>query len=113
MIKANKEQKLYLNALKTLFILGAYLAFIYSFPRAIVSVLGIDSPWTSYLYMYGLGGVFFLTGIWLILKSGACQFKRGHDAFWFKILMWGFVYVASLHAIWILFALYWPTKAGV
>ena len=86
--------------------------FIYVYPRLIVSQLGMENPWTSYLYQYGLGFVFFLIGIWLILKTRACQFGRGRDSFWFKVLIFGFIFFAGGHAIWIYLALKIPYLGG-
>ena len=53
------------------------LAFVYFFPRYLIASLGPANPWTSYFYQYGLGLVAFSIGIYIILKSGACQFGRG------------------------------------
>jgi hypothetical protein len=89
------------------------LVLIYAYPRALVAWLGESNPWTSYLYLYGFGLWFFMIGIWLILSTGACQFGRGRDSFWFKVLIGGFIFFASLHAIWILAAITVPFKGAV
>ena len=88
------------------------LAFIYAYPRLIIAWLGEGNPWTSYLYLYGFGLVFFLMGIYLIFHYGSCQLVRGHDTFWFGILIGGFVFFASLHAVWILASLHIPYLGG-
>lgn len=88
------------------------LAFIFIFPRIIISLLGEASPWTSYLYQYGFGLVFFLIGIYIIFKSGSCKLGRGHDTFWFGVLIAGFIFFAGGHAIWILAALRVPFAGG-
>lgn len=96
---------------------GAVVAFlillVYSFPRLIISWLGPENPWTSYLYQYGFGLVVFLIGIRIILASGACRPGRGRDKSWFIILLGGFILYATIHAIWILLALNIPVKGGV
>jgi hypothetical protein len=89
------------------------LVFIYVYPRALVNWLGESNAWTSYLYLYGFGLWFFSLGIWLILSTGACQFGRGRDSFWFKVLIGGFIYFALLHAGWIVAALTVPFKGAV
>jgi hypothetical protein len=94
-----------------LIIIGV-LAFIYIFPRAIIRWLGKASPWTPYLYLYGLGLVTFLIGLRIILKSRACQFGRGRDSAWFAVLLFGYAFFALFHAVWILAALYLPFKGG-
>jgi hypothetical protein len=88
------------------------LAFIFIFPRIIISLLGEASPWTSYLYQYGFGLVFFLIGIYIIFKSGSCKLGRGHDTFWFGILIAGFILFSGAHAIWIVAALKIPFAGG-
>jgi len=88
------------------------LAFMYIYPRMLINELGEANPWTSYFYMYGFGVLFFFIGIFIILKSGACNLKREQDRFWFKILMFGMVFFASLHAGWIYLALSIPVKGA-
>lgn len=88
------------------------LAFIYIYPRVLIANLGEANPWTSYFYQYGFGLVFFLIGIWLILKQGACRLGRGHDSFWFGVLILGFLFFAIGHAVWIVLALKVPYLGG-
>lgn len=88
----------------------AFIANAYILPRALVNSWGKADPWTSYFYMYGLGGAFFLVGIFVIIKTGSFTPKRGRDSFWFQVLIWGFVVFASVHAIWIYLALNLPYK---
>lgn len=90
----------------------AIIAFSYVYPRLLIEYLGESNPWTSYLYMYGLGLVCFLTGLLLILKTKACQLGRGHDTFWFKVLVFGYVFFATLHGTWIYLAISLPVKGG-
>ena len=84
------------------------LLFIYFYPRLIISWLGVDNPWTSYLYLYGFGGGFFMMGIFIILRTGSCQLGRGHDSLWFWILLLGFLFFATVHALWIVASLNIP-----
>lgn len=103
-----------MTAKKTLpFIYGIFvLAFIHYFPKYIIAVLGEANPWTSYLYMYGLGFIVFVTGIWVVLGNGALRFGRGYDSYWFKVLLGGFIFFATVHFIWILLALNIPYLGG-
>jgi drug/metabolite transporter (DMT)-like permease len=84
------------------------LAFIYTYPRLIISWLGESNPWTSYLYLYGFGAGFFLMGIFIILRTGACRLDRGHDKLWFWVLLGGFFFFATVHGLWILASLNIP-----
>lgn len=90
----------------------AAFAFTYGYPRLLLRHLGMDHPWTSYFYLYGFGGLFFLAGIALILKSRACRFGRGHDTFWFAALIIGFFFCMFMHGSWTLLALYVPVKGA-
>lgn len=84
------------------------VAYVFFLPRVLVAWLGEASPWTSYLYQYGLGLGFFLIGLYVILHSGACRLGRGHDTFWFGVLIAGFLFFAVVHALWIVAALHIP-----
>lgn len=88
------------------------LLFIYTWPRLIISWLGEANPWTSYLYQYGFGLVFFMMGIYIILRSGACQPGRGRDSFWLGVLFAGFIFFAGGHALWIVASLNMPYLGG-
>ncbi len=89
------------------------LAFVFVFPRILISTLGAGSPWTSYLYQYGLGAVTFIIGIILIRKSGSCQLGRGSDSMWFRWIIVGFFLFAIVHLVWIILALSIPVKGGI
>lgn len=84
------------------------LIFSYAFPRILVAVFGVESPWTAYLYKYGFGGVFFFIGVYIILRNKSCILGRGRDTLWFKWLILGFIAYAAVHALWILAALHLP-----
>lgn len=85
-------------------------AFVYIYPRILIALLGKENPWTSYLYQYTFGLIFFSLGILLILRTGACKPGRGRDSLWLSILIAGFVFFASFHAFWVFMSLYWPVK---
>jgi hypothetical protein len=108
-MEMTKEKK----GFPTLLLVIAVLVFVFVFPRILIAWLGPGSPWTSYLYQYGLGSVTFLIGISLIKRTGAYKKGRGHDDFWFKWLIAGFFIFAVLHAVWILLAVSIPVKGGV
>ena len=90
----------------------AILAFVFYYPRFLIDRLGESNPWTSYLYQYGFGLVFFVVGLCVILGSGACKLGRGRDTFWFGVLLAGFVGFATLHAVWIVAAQQVPYLGG-
>lgn len=93
----------------TLFIIPV---FTYIYPRTIVHFLGIENPWTNYLYHYGFGAVFFVLGIWIIRANRSCVPRRGRDGFWYKFLIFGFFAFLFGHALWIYLALNVPYLGG-
>ena len=63
--------------------------------------------WLPYLYLYVVGGLFFGFGLYIIKKSGAIDLKKKQHRFWYRVLIFGFLYFAVLHAIFTIAALYW------
>jgi hypothetical protein len=51
--------------------------------------------WLPYIYLYGVGGIFFVIGIIITKKSGAMNLKKKKDKFWFKVLL--FLTIAALY----------------
>ena len=66
----------------------------------------ITHTWLPFIYLYGVGGFFFLIGMTIVKKSGAMDLTKKRDRYWRKVLIWGFFYFMVLHALWILAALY-------
>lgn len=86
------------------------LNIVYFYPRFLIGWLGKENPWTSYLYQYTFGLVFFSLGILLILRTRACVIGRGRDSLWLSIIIGGFIFFASFHALWVYMSLYWPVR---
>jgi len=86
------------------------LTFIYFYPRFLIAQLGEANPWTSYLYQYTFGLLFFSLGLLLVIRTKACQIGRGRDSLWLKILIAGFVFFATFHGVWVYMSLTWPVK---
>lgn len=63
--------------------------------------------WLPFIYLYGVGGIFFVIGIIITKKSKAMDLSKKRHRFWFKILIFGFVYYMALHFILTIAALYW------
>ena len=81
-------------------------------PRAVVGVVGDVNPWAAFLYQYLLGGMVFCIGLLIIRRSGACDFDRPGDRFWFNVLIFGYLWYAGIHAVLILLATSIPQKAA-
>ena len=91
-------------------IIVCVLAFVFVFPRLLLSRWGPNDPWLNYFYQYGFGLIVFVIGLWVVLGSGSLKPGRGRESRWLKILVAGFVVYASVHALWIVLAVGLPFK---
>ncbi|MGI9427344.1 MAG: hypothetical protein ACR2NM_01715 [Bythopirellula sp.] len=64
----------------------------------------MHSPWLSWFYQYGIGGLVFATGIVLALRTGAVRWSLWTDRRLVLVLIAGILTAASLHAAWIVLA---------
>ena len=55
--------------------------------------------WLPYFYLYGLGAVFFFSGVYLVLKTKSLDMKKPHHRTWMKILFLGYGWFMAVHAI--------------
>jgi hypothetical protein len=62
--------------------------------------------WTAYLFQYLTGGIVFALGLFAIVKSGSCRLRVREERKWFLFLIIGYVWMALLHLLWTLAALY-------
>ncbi len=62
--------------------------------------------WITYLYQFGIGGIAFVLGLWLILKSKACDLKSAGDRIWFWALIVGYAGLAGVFLLWTLVAVH-------
>jgi len=56
--------------------------------------------------LYGVGGVFFFAGMYIITKSGSLNLARKQHRFWIRVLYGGFFFFMAIHAFMIIAALY-------
>ncbi len=68
-------------------------------------MLPFSKTWLPYLYLYGVGGCLFITGMWLVLRHKALNLKFQKHRYWFMILIGGFIWYALIHAVVILAAI--------
>lgn len=59
--------------------------------------LPFDRVWLPYLYLYGVGGILFLGGLYLVLRSGALDLKRPSHRRWLGVLVFGLFWYMGLH----------------
>ena len=62
--------------------------------------------WLPFFYLYGVGGLFFLSGILIIKKSGSLKFNdNAVHGRWLKVLYFGFIWYVLIHFFLTYFAL--------
>jgi len=60
--------------------------------------------WLSFAYQYGMGGLIFLTGMGLLIRSGALPWRQAASRMLIMSLVGGLVSFAAIHALWITLA---------
>ena len=81
------------------------LTIVFFLPRFLIYKFGSDSAWTSFIYIYTLGAIFFVIGLALALQTKAVKLNLKSDLQWFCGVIFGFLFFLSLHGAWIYFAL--------
>ena len=69
--------------------------------------------WLPFIYLYGVGGIIFLLGMFLILKSDSLNLKRRHHRIWLFILFLGFAWYVVIHSTVSLAALGYKSASAV
>lgn len=64
----------------------------------------MHSPWLSWLYHYGVGGMLFVAGLVLAFRTGAARWSLWTDRWLALVLIAGITLAAAVHAGWILLA---------
>lgn len=70
-------------------------------------MLTFFDTWLPYIYLYAVGGLFFLVGMIIVRKSGAIDLNNKKHRFWYRVMIFGFIYFAAMHALLNIAALYW------
>ena len=68
-------------------------------------MLDFSRTWLPFIYLYGVGGIAFLIGTIIIIKTNALNLSLQSHKNWFIILLFGFIYYAGIHATFIFIAL--------
>ena len=67
-------------------------------------LLDFNRVWAPYIYLHAVGGIAFLIGMYLIIKTRSLNLKKDHHKKWLVVLIAGFIYYASIHGFFILVA---------
>ena len=54
--------------------------------------------WLPFFYLYGVGGIAFLLGTFLIYKTGALRASYETHKKWIWVLFYGYFFYAFIHA---------------
>ncbi len=63
------------------------------------------NTWLPFIYLYGVGGIAFVVGMLLILRTKALEVSFERHKKWLWVLIYGFLFYAGLHATFILLAI--------
>lgn len=55
--------------------------------------------WLPYFYLYGLGAIFFFSGVYLVWKTNALDMKKPHHRRWMKVMFLGYGWFMAVHGI--------------
>ena len=64
-----------------------------------------SQTWLPFLYLYGVGGLAFLFGLFIIIKSKALRMNYQKHKTWIWVLFYGSLFYAVIHAIFIFLAI--------
>lgn len=64
-----------------------------------------ENIWSPFIYLYLVGGIFFLGGMLIAKRAKAINFDKKINRFWWKVSFFGFFYFMAIHALLIFTAL--------
>ena len=82
----------------------SFILFAYWYPRFLVSTLGEKNVWISYLYTYGMGGIVFASSLIWIFTRKKNPLRQKEELQWLAAILLGFLFIFSLHGLWIYLA---------
>ncbi len=114
MITKNIQNKLFFLAVLLLFFV---IGLVYYYPRYLVEILGEKSPWLSYLYTYGMGGLFFSFSLLFIFPESKNLIRKNFFVMKPRQVLLLFLYLLVIiffvqlykNGLWILLSLFLPT----
>ena len=59
--------------------------------------MNFTHTWLPFIYLYGLGGILFVFGIIITIKSGSFDLSRKAHKKWMWVLLFGFVWYLMMH----------------
>ena len=68
-------------------------------------MMDFNRVWLPFLYLYGVGGLIFLIGMYIISQSRSLKKERQRHKKWFYVLIFGFIYYVGIHSFFTLAAI--------
>ncbi|MFZ1290975.1 MAG: hypothetical protein WAR79_12840 [Melioribacteraceae bacterium] len=69
-------------------------------------MINFTNTWLPFIYLYVVGGLFFLSGMIIVKKANAVNFDKKRHRYWWNVTIFGFFYFMAIHAFFIILALY-------
>ena len=104
------KMKLLIKSFLILTVISFVVSFSYFYPRFLVSQLGENSPWISYLYTYGMGFIVFAGSLIFIFTRKIDSERRKEEFYWMIAIVSGFLFMFFCHGLWIYSAIHFPIK---
>ena len=76
-------------------------------------MLDFSRTWLPFIYLYGVGGIIFILGMVLVLRSRSLNLKRRYHRIWLFILFFGFAWYVVLHSTVSLAALGYESASAI
>ena len=76
-------------------------------------MLDFSRTWLPFIYLYGIGGIIFIIGMILVLKSFSLNLKRRYHRIWLFILFLGYAWYVVIHSTLSLAALGYESASAV
>jgi len=76
-------------------------------------MLDFSRTWLPFIYLYGVGGIIFILGMVLVLRSRSLNLKRRYHRIWLFILFLGFAWYVVIHSTVSLAALGYESASAI
>ncbi|MAP70360.1 MAG: hypothetical protein CMG22_03970 [Candidatus Marinimicrobia bacterium] len=61
--------------------------------------MNFSQTWLPFIYLYGVGGIAFIIGMLIIIRSNALRLTFKRHLKWVWVLIYGFLFYAAIHAV--------------
>ncbi len=59
--------------------------------------LSFSDVWLPLIYLYGVGGIIFFIGMYIIKRTGAIDLSLKRHRKWWRLMIFGYFYFLFLH----------------